>query len=306
MRFEIALCGAGGEPVSLERTLHSHGLVFLPPNRLAGNVLAMPLRLRDGSLTLATISAGRRGFAKVEVTDRRRSAPFAAAVEAKVRSMLRLDEDLKPFYERAAGTTELAWVTSGAGRFLRGGSVFEDVVKTIATTNCTWSATTRMVGALVAGLGDDVAGARAFPTPVAMANAPESFYRDQMRAGYRGAYLRAIAADIVAGRLDLEAFSTLDDAALEPALLALPGVGPYAAAHMMLLLGHTSRLILDSSTRPKYARLVGRKTVSDATIARRFKPYGRYAGLAFWLFITRDWLDEHAEVGRSEAENGGA
>jgi len=306
MRFEIALRGAGGEPVSLERTIHSHGLVLLPPNRLSGNVLAMPLRLADGSLTLATISAGRRGFASVEVSDRRRSAAFAEAVGAKVRWMLRFDEDLTPFYERAAKATDLQWVTAGAGRFLRGGSVFEDVVKTIATTNCTWSATIRMIGALVEGLGEEVAGMRAFPTPAAMANAPESFYRDGMRAGYRGAYLRAIAANIVAGRLDLEAFATLEDAALEPALLALAGIGPYAAAHMMLLLGHTSRLILDSSTRPKYARLVGRKTVSDAAISRRFKPYGRYAGLAFWLFITRDWLDERAKVGRRDTQNGEA
>ena len=27
-------------------------------------------------------------------------------------------------------------------------------------------------------------------------------------------------------------------------------------------------------------------------IVRRFKRYGQYAGLAFWLFLTRDWLTE--------------
>lgn len=290
MRLEIALRGGGGEPVSLERTINSHGLVGLPPNRVAGNELMMPLRLADGSLTCVRIAAGTAGHAEVTVHDRRRSRAFAGNVEQKVRFMLRLDDDLSDFYRRAAASADLAWVTGGAGRFLRGGSVFEDCIKTIATTNCTWSATVRMTTALVDGLGEEVGGLRAFPTAQAMAGAPESFYRDRMRAGYRGAYMRAIAAETAAGRLDLEAFPLLPDAELEARLLALPGIGPYATAHMLLLLGHTEHLILDSATRPKYARLVGKKTVADATIQRRFRPYGRYAGLAFWLFLTKDWL----------------
>jgi 3-methyladenine DNA glycosylase/8-oxoguanine DNA glycosylase len=68
-----------------------------------------------------------------------------------------------------------------------------------------------------------------------------------------------------------------------------PGVGPYAAAHVMMLVGRYSHLILDSWTRPTYARLNGGRAVKDATIERRFRRYGRYAGLAFWLYLTRDW-----------------
>src|SRR5919198_596737 len=82
----------------------------------------------------------------------------------------------------------------------RSPTVFEDVVKTICTTNCAWSATERMVGALVEHLGEPAPGApptgpygRAFPTPEAMADADEAFYREVVRAGYRGAYLRALA-----------------------------------------------------------------------------------------------------------------
>jgi len=73
-------------------------------------------------------------------------------------------------------------------------------------------------------------------------------------------------------------------------LLALPGVGPYAAAHVMMLLGRYSRLVLDSWTRPKYARLNGGRPARDAAIERRFRRYGPYRGLAFWLFLTRDWV----------------
>jgi N-glycosylase/DNA lyase len=180
-------------------------------------------------------------------------------------------------------------------------SVFEDLVKTICTTNCAWSATERMVGALVEHLGRRAPGAaahgaqgRAFPSPTAMAEAKESFYRDVARAGYRGAYLIAVARAVAAGELDLEALTdpALPDGEVEERLLALPGVGPYAAAHVMMTIGRHHRLILDSWTRPTYAKLVGKKTVADATIQRRFRRFGPYSGLAFWLFLTRDWVQD--------------
>ena len=40
-------------------------------------------------------------------------------------------------------------------------TVFEDVVKTICTTNCAWGATERMVGAIVEHLGRARPGRRA-------------------------------------------------------------------------------------------------------------------------------------------------
>ena len=209
--------------------------------------------------------------------------------------MLRLDADLTPFYEAAGDDPDLAWACAGAGRMLRSPTVFEDVVKTICTTNCAWSATVRMVTALVGELGVRAPdGRRSFPTAAAMAEAAEAFYKDVVRAGYRGPYLRSLAADVASGALDLEALADpeLPDDEIAARLLALPGCGPYATAHMMMLLGRYSRLILDSWTRPKYARLSGRKTTTDKTIDRRFRRYGEYAGLAFWLYLTRDWVPE--------------
>jgi N-glycosylase/DNA lyase len=126
-----------------------------------------------------------------------------------------------------------------------------------------------------------------------MAEAGDDFYRVVARAGYRGAYLQTLALAVAEGALDLEALNDpeLDDEDVAERLLALPGCGPYATAHMMMLLGRYSRLILDSWTRPKYARVNGRKA-GDRTIERRFRRYGDYAGLAFWLYLTRDWVDE--------------
>jgi N-glycosylase/DNA lyase len=155
-----------------------------------------------------------------------------------------------------------------------------------------------MVTALVENLGKQasMSGARAFPTPEAMAAKPETFYRDVVRAGYRSAYLRALALGATDGTIELEDLAPVSDVSddeVATRLLALPGIGPYAAAHMMMLLGRHSRLILDSWTRPKYARVNGRKA-SDKTIERRFRRYGRFAGLAFWLYLTRDWVETQA------------
>jgi hypothetical protein len=128
----------------------------------------------------------------------------------------------------------------------------------------------------------------------AMAAQPESFYRGVVRAGYRSAYLHALAVGVAEGAIELEelgASTDLTDDEVAIRLLALPGIGPYGAAHMMMLLGRHSRLVLDSWTRPKYASLRGRKA-SDKTIERRFRRYGDYAGLAFWLYLTRDWVAE--------------
>jgi 3-methyladenine DNA glycosylase/8-oxoguanine DNA glycosylase len=284
---ELELVGAGGEPVDLRRTLASHGVADLPPNEIDPETwtLTTTLALPRGAATVH-VGPGRTGFASVQG-----SGPSAGALDA-VRHMLRLDADLSAFYAVASADGDLTWAASGAGRMMRSPTVFEDVVKTICTTNCAWSATVRMTTALVEHLGAEAPdGRRAFPTAAAMAGAGEDFYRDVIRAGYRGAYLRSLALSVAEGVLDLEALNDpeLSDADVAERLLALPGCGPYATAHMMMLLGRYSRLILDSWTRPKYARVNGRKA-ADRTIERRFRRYGDYAGLAFWLYLTRDWV----------------
>jgi 3-methyladenine DNA glycosylase/8-oxoguanine DNA glycosylase len=301
---ELALAGAGDEPVDLWRSIQSHGLVDLPPMRIdeEARTLEITVPLPRSKPRTVLIGEGIPGNARISVTGRAPGERQADEIEAAVSHVLRLDEDLSGFYDLAADDPDLAWVTTGAGRLVRSPTVFEEVVKTICTTNTAWSATERMVGALVQHLGEPAAGAepespygRAFPTPAAMAEADEAFYRGVVRAGYRGAYLRTLSADVASGELDLEELATasredLPDDEVAERLLALPGVGPYASAHVMMLLGRYSRLVLDSWTRPKYASLNGGRKAKDTTMIRRFRRYGPYAGLAFWLFLTRDWV----------------
>lgn len=293
----LRLVGAGGEPVELRRTLTSHGVAMLAPQRIdpERRVLETTVALPGGGACTVVVRPSGRGSVRVGAGHPPAEAAARRQLLATARHVLRLDEDLSPFYDLVAEDPALGWAVTGAGRMLRSPTVFEDVVKTVCTTNCSWSATVRMTDALVGHLGAAAPGGRrAFPSPPAMAEAGPGFYRDVARAGYRGAYLLALARKVADGHLDLEALAdpSLPDDEVERRLLDLPGVGPYAAAHVMLIsLGRYRRLILDSWTRPTFARLHGRPA-TDRVIERRFRPYGRYAGLAFWLYLTRDWVDD--------------
>jgi N-glycosylase/DNA lyase len=299
--IEIPLRGPAGEPVDLWRTIVSHGVASLPPADVdeEARVMTVTVPVPQGKPRTIRIRQGPRRRARIDVLGPRPGSRTEAGLRQVVAETLNLGENLAPLYEVAAADPELSWAVDGAGRMFRSPTVFEDVIKTICTTNTTWSATERMVGALVDNLGAPSVGGhgRAFPTPDVMASASDVFYRDVVRAGYRGAYLRTLATDVAAGAIDLEELrdapaEALPDEEVEARLLALPGVGPYAAAHVMMLLGRHSRLILDSWTRPKYARLNGGRKAADRQIERRFKRYGPYAGLAFWLYLTRDWVKE--------------
>jgi 3-methyladenine DNA glycosylase/8-oxoguanine DNA glycosylase len=305
--IQFPLVGAGGEKVHLLRTFLSHGVASLPPMRIEESPPLLEVTLPVPRRRPRTVRVGtaRDHIATMEILGARPpGSDVAAALLRQVEHILRLDEDLSAFYDICAADPDLTWVTSGAGRMIRSATVFEEVVKTICTTNCTWSATERMVGAIVEHLGERASGApptgasgRTFPSPEKMAETGEDFYRDVARAGYRGAYLISLARSVAEGEVDLEALSKaprdeLPDDEVERRLLSLPGVGPYAAAHVMMLIGRYSRLILDSWTRPTFARIAGYKTVKDSTIRRRWRRYGPYAGLAFWLYLTQSWVEE--------------
>jgi N-glycosylase/DNA lyase len=303
--IDVRLRGPGGEPVDLWRTLVSHGFHDLAPAAIdeRRRSLALTLRMPRGRPRRVAIATGRRGHARVTVAGPEPSGVARAAITAGVARVLHLDHDLSGFYAIAAEDPQLAWAITGAGRMLRSPTVWEDVVKTLCTTNCSWGLTVTMVNALVTNLGDAPVGDRdplhaAFPTPASMAAPDERFYRQVVRSGYRAPRFIELAELVTSGQIDLEALGTasreeISDDEVERQLLALPGIGPYAAAHIMMTLGRNSKLILDSWTRPTYARTAqARRQPTDAQIIRRFGRYGPEAGLAFWLFVTRDWVEE--------------
>jgi N-glycosylase/DNA lyase len=212
-----------------------------------------------------------------------------------VRHMLRLDDNMDEFYRHVAADPEFSWIAAeGAGRLLRAPTVFEDLVKMVCTTNCSWSLTAVMVNQLVQNLGRKTKdGKQSFPTPEAMARMPESFYRKVVRAGYRAPYLKELAIQVASGAVDVEAWlrSEKPGTDLKRDIKAVKGVGDYTAENMLKLLGRYHGLALDSWVRGKYARLHARgQAVPDKRIARHYRRFGNWSGLVLWCDVTRDWL----------------
>jgi 3-methyladenine DNA glycosylase/8-oxoguanine DNA glycosylase len=281
---------------SFRHTVYSHGWYDLPPFRLDKENWKLGYVFRgdnDGEPFSAEISEtdGRITIkAKVPAGGRER-------LIRDVRHMLRLDEDLSGFYGLIDPNSKLSWaVRSGAGRLLRSPTVFEDLVKTICTTNCSWALTRNMVTNLVAKLGDSAPdGSRAFPTPAAMASMPVSFYRDEIKAGYRAPYFVELAGKVADGSLDPEAWlqSELPTPELKKEMKTVKGVGDYAAENLLKLIGRYDGLALDSWLRSQFYKKHNReKTCDDKKVERHYRKFGAWKGLAIWCDMTERWHPE--------------
>ena len=281
---------------SFKRTIISHGWCELLPFQIDREkwVLTRTLDLKESKPVTLTITAIRRGLAIN--ASRRLSQADIKKVVRDVRHMFRLDDDIGAFYRLLAADDDFNWIPSqGAGRLLRSPTVFEDLVKMICTTNCSWALTEKMVTGLVETLGrESNNGHRTFPSSEAMALMPVKFYVNEVRAGYRAEYLKELADRVASGALDVEAWlaSPLSTADLLKEMRGVKGVGPYAAENLLKLLGRYDGLALDSWTRAKFfsVRNNGRKT-TDKKIARYYSRFKEWRGLALWCDMTRDWLD---------------
>src|SRR6266566_714232 len=191
---------------SFRRTVLSHGWCALRPFEFDKTDWTVVRVLEAGETAPVTvkISAEKKGLAIS--TARRLKKSAGEKIARDVRHMFRLDDDLREFYRVTSTEPDFAWIArEGAGRLLRSPTVFEDLVKMICTTNCSWALTEKMVTGLVQNLGrESNDGRRTFPTPEAMALMPLKFYTNEVRAGYRAPYFKELADRVASGNLDVE------------------------------------------------------------------------------------------------------
>ena len=128
---EVPLRGAGGEPVDFARTIASHGVAELPPNRLdlEARVLETTLPIPRGARTIRLTE--RRGKLRIDAVADSVDTPARDALTTTVSHMFRFDENLFDFYKLVKDDGQLSWCAVGAGRMLRAPTVFEDVVNTM-------------------------------------------------------------------------------------------------------------------------------------------------------------------------------
>lgn len=282
------------------RTVHSHGWYTLAPFEAPADAAWLETTVALGAgaarrIRLAPAGAGRVALespGRVPADERR-------ALAAAARRVLGLDVDLAGFHAAARERADTAWMAEGGwGRMLRCPTAWEDLVKLILTTNCTWALTTRMVEALIERWGERAAdGTRGFPGPERLARVREAGFR-AAGLGYRAPRLAELTRLVLRGEIEPSSWERdgADTAALREAILATPGAGPYVAENVLRLNGTPDGPGLDSWIRATYGRVYhGGRRVSDRTIVRRYARFGRWAGLALWCDMTRDWAEEGFE-----------
>ena len=280
-------------------TVYSHGWCALPPFRIdkENRTLSLVVDGKSNRQYALTLHPEKGELVARLGADADPSAAERSIIAHGVSTVLRLDESFDLFYKEARRFPRYRWVVKRhAGRLLRSGSVFEDVVKMVCTTNCSWALTETMIEALVTKLGVCIAdGVFAFPTPAAIASRSESSLRKEIRCGYRAPYLLELSRRVAEGSLKLEGWrtSTQSTEELFEEVRSIKGVGEYAAGNILKLLGRYDYLGLDSWTRGKFYELFksGRK-VKDSTIEKHYAQFGSWRGLFMWMDMTKEWYEK--------------
>jgi 3-methyladenine DNA glycosylase/8-oxoguanine DNA glycosylase len=283
---------AARQPFNFRSVVDSHGWIQLAPFRFdgAGGVLFYADRLASGRVVEYRIAEESKGV-RVEVRGRLGKSEQNEIAE-KVTWMLGLDQDFSAFYKAARREPKLRQAEKLArGRVLRSPTFFEDVLKTILTTNTLWAATRRMTANLVATYGEPLpdSGFKAFPAPARIAASKPDVLRATVRVGYRATAIHELASRVASGALDLESMkaSALSTAELRKELLKLNGVGPYAAANLLMILGRHDFIPVDSWALKvvSYEWHRGRP-ITARQVEKRFEKWGEFKGLAYWFW---DW-----------------
>jgi 3-methyladenine DNA glycosylase/8-oxoguanine DNA glycosylase len=279
-------------PFNFRSVVKSHGWYLLAPfewDETRGS-LSRVEQPSSGRVVLLVMS-GDTHQVRVRCADRLRKREQQEVAE-RVRWMFMLDTDFDEFYQLADDEPRLAHCRAQAhGRLLRSGSLWEDVVKVMLTTNIQWSGTKRLASALVKRFGDPLPGhasRRAFPQPERIARSRESVLR-KLGLGYRSPYLLQLARGVVSGRYALEALNdptrTTDE--VRRLLLALPGFGPYAAATLLGLLGRYDYIGVDTEALSAVSKaFYGGKPIGTREIEAVFARWGKFKSLAYWFW---DW-----------------
>ena len=291
------------KPFNFTSVVNSHGWRQLAPFSYDENTntLGYTLQLANGRVVQLTLRDGQDAVIietdKLDRTERKE-------VLDKVTWMFGLDMDFSRFYAASRGEPKLAGARKRAlGRVLRSPTLFEDVIKTILTTNTLWAATKNMTRKLVDTFGaplksdgrvaptewEEHIETRAFPTPASIAASSPEYLKEAIRVGYRAPAIHQLALRVASGELDLESLKTSELPTLElrKVLMTINGVGPYAAANLLMILGRHDFIPIDSYALKMVSHeWYGGQPVTAKEVEKRFEKWGEFKGLAFWFW---DW-----------------
>ena len=290
---------------TLARDACSYGYFLLWPNYwdVRRQRMQRALLLPGGPALLTVSQAGASKALNVSAS-RKLSKVDAADAKRQLVRVLRLHEtadELQAFH-----ALDDRWKSNGRGRLMRSASLFEDILKTVTSCNVTWPSTVVMNRRLCEVLGEPVGDRTAlvthtFPTAEKLARTRPQTLRARCRVGYRDARIIELAKMFVRGEIKTEWFEdpSVDDETVREALLELPGIGPYAAANILQLLGRYGHLPLDTESVRHGKTVLGFKGSSSQVMKRvrkHFEPFGKHAFRSYWFEL---WEFYERKVGPS-------
>jgi len=272
------------KPFDFEKLVSSHGWVFLSPFEWCGEskVLSCPVRLSKKRTIQVYIKArSTRKQSQIDVSYKSSTSlsnTHKNKIEGQIYRMLRLDEDFCDFHMLCREDPILGFVFKAkCGGMLRGATAFEDLIKTVCTTNCDWRNTKKMCESLCKL---DSGG---FPTAEALLRyCPEELSK-AVPLGYRARTVWEASKRTSDGKLDLDWWARNKDYdRIESELKGIWGIGEYTVNHMLVLLGDYSRIPVDSEVLGYLRRTHFKgRTVSAKEAVGPYDRYGKYKFLGF-------------------------
>ena len=264
----------------LDLLVHAHGWVRLAPftwdegrhtlgrnEHINGKLVHLSVKSSPGGASVTCRSGAALTAAERKVLRRRSSY------------MLGLDIDLDRFVRRARSLDRRIYrfAREGGARMLRGSTLFEDVVKTLFTTNASWAFTRQMCQRLVSATGRmrrNQSG-EFFPSQQMVRDMDMSTLTNRCKLGYRAGYLRNIAdAFCEDGEIERSAPREVVEK-----LSKVKGLGPYSINHIAILLGEYSQIPIDSEVR-SYCKEIG-MSFKEETILAHYARWHPFEFLAF-------------------------
>lgn len=189
------------------------------------------------------------------------------------------------------GETEIAWLSArdeALGRLMAAvGPIRREVIPEFFTGLCHAIVGQQISSRVHAAVWGRVARAVTPFTPATVAGMEAQELRALGMSLRKAAYLRGIAARILAGELDLDSLRALDDEALLARLCALPGVGRWTAEMVMLFTLERKDILSfgDYGIRRGLCLLHGHRSLTPFLYRRwrrRYSPCGSVASLYLW------------------------
>ena len=270
-KFEIT----SRQTASLRMIVESHGWVSLEP--WSWDAEREVLSRTDLLEFPTTIRVTQSGPKVIEVNVEGKGSPEPGTVEAIVARWLSLDWDPSDAIEAASQVDPNVadMIGAGGGRFLRGSTFYEDYLKTVCTVQINWAGTKRMASRLVHEIGEGFV-----PTPIQIMDAGETALRERASMGFRAKGIMVSTEKLLEDGLVNETGAAEEDALTYDVLIALHGIGPYAASHLRVLLNDFSRVPVDSEVTSYFRERYG---IGPNGVEGYLERWGEYKFLGYRL-----------------------